>query len=452
MDATQTELLTTVDLAELGRRLGAARRAKGLTQGELAGDQVSVGYVSRIEAGQRRPTSAVLAHFAARLGVTATELLLGISAGEYDQIRLALDYAELALESGEAAEAESRAAEVEERAAAASLTDLRDRARFMGARAAETQGRLDDAVLALEPLVEETEGLLRVTATVALSRCYRESGDFARSIDVGERTLRDLAGTPLESADEAVQLVVTVAAAHFERGDTGQAVRVCRRAVDRAEHLDSPRARAAAYWNASIMEAESGSVGNAVDLAERALTLLREGESERNLARLELELGFLQLELDPPDVDGARRNLEHAAEMFEWSSASPADRARNDLALARAHLLGGDPRAARSLAEKVRTDSGENLPLISAHASSLEGHASVALGDTEAGKRSYQLAVGLLTGLGADKGAAQLWYELADILEQLGDLEGARKAFRSAAASAGLRSTTLARVSAAVHG
>ena len=51
-------------------------------------------------------------------------------------------------------------------------------------------------------------------------------------------------------------------------------------------------------------------------------------------------------------------------------------------------------------------------------------------------------AVLLLTGVGADRDAAQLWFELADLLEEVGDVDGARNAYRSAAASSGLRSRT----------
>jgi hypothetical protein len=53
----------------------------------------------------------------------------------------------------------------------------------------------------------------------------------------------------------------------------------------------------------------------------------------------------------------------------------------------------------------------------------------------------------LLTGVGADHDAAQLWFELADLLEDVGDVDAARDAYRSAAASSGLRSRAKLRVS-----
>jgi hypothetical protein len=45
----------------------------------------------------------------------------------------------------------------------------------------------------------------------------------------------------------------------------------------------------------------------------------------------------------------------------------------------------------------------------------------------------------ILTSVGADRGAAQLWFELATLLEDVGDFDASREAYRSAAASTGLR-------------
>ena len=49
----------------------------------------------------------------------------------------------------------------------------------------------------------------------------------------------------------------------------------------------------------------------------------------------------------------------------------------------------------------------------------------------------------LLTSVGADRDAADLWFELAGLLEGVGDLDAARVAYRSAAASTGLRARTV---------
>ena len=61
------DLLRTIDPVVLGERLRTKRVRAGLTQAQVAGGAVSVGYVSRIERGQRRPDSGLLDAMADRL-------------------------------------------------------------------------------------------------------------------------------------------------------------------------------------------------------------------------------------------------------------------------------------------------------------------------------------------------------------------------------------------------
>jgi len=442
MDAQQAELLKRIDPAELGGRLRAARVAKGLTQSQLAGPGLSVGYVSRMESGDRRPSGKVLAELASRLGVPPEQLLGGMAPREVDEIRLALDYVELSLESGEPQEAETRVREVLERVPAAE-DDLAERARYLHARALEAQGRTDDAILELEELVAgRATGLTRVKAGIALSRVYRQCGDLGRAIDTGEQILAHLEETGLASCDEAVQLAVTVAAGYFERGDSDHAVRICRTAIVKAEALGSPTARASAYWNASVMQAERGQVREAVSLAEQALSLLGEGRESRNLARLRAQLGRMQLSLDPPELAAARENLELAMQQLAWSSATPAELALTELDLARADFLAGDLASARVLIAKVQAASEGHAPILAAEAKALEGQVLAAEGDTAAAAAAYQQSVHLLTAIGADRGAAQLWFDLAALLEAVGQGDEAREAYRRAASSTGLRART----------
>ena len=456
MNVADAALLQEIRPYELGSRLRAARLSRGWTQTELAGDLVSVGYVSRLESGHRRPNAEVLEALAHRLGVSTDILLRGATAPEQDELRLALDFAELSLENGEHAEAEVRAREARDRAVAIVHHDLADRGTYLVARALESQGSLDDAILELETLlgggVPREPGAVpkaglpaipRVKAAIALSRCYRESGDLSLAIDAGERVIAEIDGTPLDSTDEAVQLAATVAAAYHFRGDTGQAIRTCRRALDKAEKLASPKARAAVYWNASIMESERGSVAEAIPLAERALALLAEGQDGRNLARLRTALADMQLQLDPPDVDAAKALLALAAEELAASSAGVLDVARNDIARARALLLAGELSEACELSAEVHARVAGQSPMAAADAKLIEGQAAGAAGRTDEARRAYREAVLLLTGVGADRDAADLWFELAGLLEGLGDLDAARDAYRSAAASTGLRARTV---------
>ncbi|WP_175507311.1 helix-turn-helix domain-containing protein [Nocardioides alpinus] len=451
MDSRQAELLAQSDREALGRRLRAARQARGLTQGEVAQDVMSVAYLSRIEGGHRRPTAAALEALALKLDASLEALLGQAERREVDEIRLALDYAELSLESGQPEDAEKHLQTALDHPATARMDGLRDRARLLHARALEATHQDDDAVLELEALIDDraVDGLTRIKAGIALSRIFRETGDLGRAIECGERVMADVEGAGLEACDEAVQLAVTVAAAHFERGDTAHAVRLCRKAITRAESLGSSNARASAYWNASVMQANRGDVTAAVPLAERALALLSEGQDTRNLARLRTEVGRLHLELDPPDLVEARHNLEQAAAEMEWSSATPVDRAWTLLGLARVAFLAGDLPESRDLIALVQTTADGHAPLAESEALTLEGRTYAAEGDAGLAAEAYQRAVLRLSAIGADQSAAQQWFDLADLLDGVGLTEAALDAYRRAAASAGLRarvaSTTFAR-------
>ncbi|MDZ5660833.1 helix-turn-helix transcriptional regulator [Nocardioides sp. S-58] len=450
MDSRQAELLAQTDREALGRRLRSERQARGLTQGEVAGDLMSIAYLSRIEAGHRGPTFPLLVALAERLDVTVESLLGEPDRQVVDEIRLALDYAELSLESGQPRDAETHLARAIEQLQGSGVAGMRDRARLLRARALEATDREDDAILELEALVDDdTDGLTRIKAGIALSRIYRESGDLGRAIECGERILTYVEDAGLDACDEAVQLAVTLAAAHFERGDTGHAVRMCSKAIARAESLGTSKARASAYWNASAMQARRGDVATAVPLAERALALLGEGQDARNLALLRGEVGRLQLELDPPALDDARHNLEQAAAEMEWSPSTSSDRAQVLLGLARAAFLSGDVSASRDLVAQVHVVANGHLPLAEAEAWALLGSTYASEGDSAEASSCFQRAVLTLSAIGADRVAAQLWFELADLLQGVGLTEAASDAYRRAAASTGLRarvaSPTLAR-------
>ncbi len=440
---------------ELGERVRSARVARGLTQTQLGSPEVSAAYVSRIESGQRRPKLELLTSFAERLGVPVERLLKQTVPVDPSEMVLELNYAELALESREFAEAEARSRQALSRLpedAAGQIGLLRDRARFLHARALEATGRLEQAIVDLEQVrCAGSADLQWVRSRLALSRCYRETGDLTRAVECGRPALQLLEDAGLAHCDEAIQLVVTVAAAYYERGDTGEAKRLCQRAVERAEQAGSPTAKASAYWNASMIESKQGSIGTAVSLAERALALLGEGNDVRNLARLRSELGTMQLMSDDTDLDEAARTLDRAAEEMRLSSAGPVEIALNELSRCKVLLLRGQPHQVHLMVERVFDTIGDVAPIVAADAHVVSGRAHAAQGDLAEAHAAFRRAVRMLSAIGSDRAAAELWFELGALWESVGDAEASRDAYRSAAASTGLRLRFQARPAAQVR-
>lgn len=429
--------LAAVDLHNLGQRLRQARLAKSMTQSQVAESIVSLAYVSRLEAGQRRPDSRILTRLADRLDTTVEFLVLGKVHDTHGMVQLHLEHAELAIVSGNPREAGRAIADA--RRVGNMDEDQHRRATVLQARLAEIAGDLESAILQLEDLpAPDPYDLAWIRARVALCRCYREAGDLTRSILTGESTLDTVKATHFAASDESVQLLVTIAAAYYEQGDERHAMRLCRRALEQAEALGTVASRAAAYWNASAMEVKRGSVQDALSLARKALSLLENMEDTRNLAKLRTLLGILLLRTDPPDLTAAQETLELADRELTGSGASVIDVARTRVALGRTALMAGDPTSAQTIVEQALATVPASAQVLSADAFALLGRIASHRGDQDVAKTMYRQAVHILTALGADRGAAQLWYELGGLLQEVGDTEASRDAFQRSAASTGL--------------
>lgn len=436
--------LQQADLPALGARVRDKRRALGLTQQDLAGAEISAAYVSRIEAGQRRPEYAVALQLAHRLNTSVEYLATGVEPVDRDRVLLTVQYAELALRSGEAEDAAQQLQAMLDRGE--SLGELELRTTLLLGLAREALGQLDAAAVLLEQAHDQATGVERLQVAQALSRCYREAGDLARSIQIGEQARSSAESEGLIGVDDEIRLTLTLVAAYFERGDVVYAAQLCQQAIARADVQQSPAARAAAYWNASVIAAERGQDSDALALADRALALMSEGDDQRNIARLRLQHGAILLAQDDPDVDAAFERLQEAREALVGTDASVADLARCDVELARAMFLRADYEQATARAHDAIDRVGRSAPFVAAEGEVLLGRVAAAEGDLATAQEHYRRGVASLTAAQADREVAQLWYQLGELLEQAGDDAGARDAYRSASASLGLRRTVGASV------
>ena len=429
--------LNAVDPQILGARLKASRVAAGLTQPALAGEDASVTYVSRIESGQRRAGPELLTAFAQRLGVNVEYLVLGDVWEDSRRTELQLDHAELALVGGEAQNALTLAREVLASTGLDAVADGWARARYVEAAALETLGAPDAASAFRELLACSPDWQVAVKAATALSRLLREEGDLPGAIGAAQAALDDLPDD-VRGGEESVRLSVTLAAALFEAGRTQEAAALCDAAIADAERLSSPVARASAYWNASVIRAEAGDLGEALGLARRALHLLETTERVRDLGRLRTQLSAIMLRTDPPRVEDARHQLRIADTELDWSEASPADKAWNGLVNARAFFMAGDSDEAHSRALAALDSIGDELSLVSVDTMILLGQVAWATQDRDEARDWYRQAIMRLTGIGADREAAQLWFELGTLADQVDLVDEARDAYRRAASSSGL--------------
>jgi len=131
--------------------------------------------------------------------------------------------------------------------------------------------------------------------------------------------------------------------------------------------------------------------------------------------------------------------LRRARASLEATSAPGADVGRCDGGLALVHLHRGELDDAEGLASSARARVDESAQLVAAQLDIVLGRVAWSRGNRDRSLECYRSAVRLLTGHAGDRSAAAVWYELGALLDEAGDLETARDAYRSAAASMGLR-------------
>ena len=135
----------------VAQRLRRLRHERGLSQRELSSPGVSYAYISRIEAGARRPSVKALRMLAKKLGVTADYLETGSEIRDTDERELRIADAELELRlTDDPAEAEKKLELLRDEAAAAGDTLAASRANIALGLAAAAAGRNADAIERLE--------------------------------------------------------------------------------------------------------------------------------------------------------------------------------------------------------------------------------------------------------------------------------------------------------------
>lgn len=422
-----------------GQRLRRRREHAGLSQVALAGEVLHPSYVSLLESDRRSPTAAVVKVLAARLGILPAELT-----GDFvDDLGEQLLLADAAVGTGRPAEAITLLEGV--------VTTLRPdrlaedpkafRAGQVYATALERSGRLDDATSMWERLravAETAPGRLPWLPVVgALVRCYREAGDLARAVDLGEAALRRYSELHLEGLDGHSALVSTLAGTYSERGDHLRAKVVLDDLIAQTEQSGSLDERGYAYWNAAITAAERGQVGEGLRLADRAAALLSTGDDVRSRARLQMTKAWLLLAERPPDASTARRILRAALPEVRQHAGAP-DVAGAETELARCELLLGRADVARRLAQSALKRLPEEHRLERARALTALGAALVASGDTAAGVAELEAAAHALSRVEAPRQAAAVWRQLSETYRSLGDPARALEAADRAMDGAGL--------------
>src|SRR6266576_2182796 len=139
----------------VGERLRRLRLERGLSQRELSAPGVSYAYISRIEAGARRPSVKALRMLAKKLGVSADYLETGSEIRDIDARELRIADAELELRLAEKpADAARKLEQLRDEAVAAGDSVAAARANVALGLAAAGAGQNAQAIERLESGLE----------------------------------------------------------------------------------------------------------------------------------------------------------------------------------------------------------------------------------------------------------------------------------------------------------
>lgn len=300
----------------VGERLRRLRAEQGLSQRDLSSPGVSYAYISRIEAGARRPSVKALRMLAAKLGVTADYLETGSEIGQLEARELRLADLELSLRlDGEISIPELKALLAEAEAQADDASALR--AHVALGLAADSDG---SHAAAIEHL-ERAMGFDFVTAAsrpdiyLTLAHSYSAAGAPSRAVELLERGLAELAEDAPTDIATRIRFSTYLSYALTDLGELTRARAVVSEALFASEAMADPYTRVRLYWSLGRISGEQANSRAALDSFRRAIALLEATDDTLNLARA--HMACAEMTMAPgDDVDVAASHLADAERLL----------------------------------------------------------------------------------------------------------------------------------------
>jgi tetratricopeptide (TPR) repeat protein len=431
MDAVARELEGQAET--IGQRLRRLRHERGLSQRELASPGVSYAYISRIEAGARRPSVKALRMLAKKLGVSADYLETGSEIRESDERELRIADSELELRLAEKpGDAERKLAQLRDEAVAAGDAVAASRANVALGLAAAAAGRNADAIERLESGLElspvTSSGRPDVYAT--LGRAYAATGRPDKSVELFERCLTEVSEDAPEDLSAQVRFTTYLSYALTDLGDLERAQQVLDSALAQADAMTDAYSRVRLYWSLARLADLQHHPAAALDYIRRAIALLDVTDDTLHLARAHLLCGSILMSQDR--AADAGRHFDLAEQLF-GAHPEPEDIANlyTDQAKRAIALGEGDDavRRARAAIDAV----GDEYPRERGNALWALAEGLALTGDTDGAHDAFQKATSLLEKQGHRRDYVEAYRAWGKFLRRAGREEEALEVLEKAA-------------------
>ena len=303
----------------IGARLRRLREQQGFSQRELSAPGISYAYISRIEAGVRRPSVKALRLLGRKLNVTAEYLETGTEIGSVELRELELAELELRLRLDGETSISALQSLLEAAVLAADLNGA-TRARIALGLAAAAEGRHADAVGHLEHAV--ASGLLTPAARpdvyAALGRSYAAGGAPRKAVELFERGLAQLSQLAPEDYPARVRFSTYLSYALTDLGDLGRARAVVAEVLAGPGETTDRYTRVRLLWSLGRLSLEQAKPQAALDSFRRAVALLEATEDTVHLARAHIACAEATIASgDSDEIAAAEQHLLEAERLLE---------------------------------------------------------------------------------------------------------------------------------------
>ncbi|MDR7450212.1 MAG: tetratricopeptide repeat protein [Armatimonadota bacterium] len=403
----------------LGQRIRQLRQSRGLTQADLAGNDVSKGYISLIEKGVVKPSLETLQAIAFRLGTSVDALLGGDRLPAHAATTALLALAEDALRQRDFVRADQLLQAVRYVAQTYGIDEgTREALLMTGAIEVELR-RFDEALWTAQrvrKLAEDAHDHWRLGRALLLEGRIRVR---QRRFDDASRTLAEalrLLRKARAGRDPArIEALIALGTALFYQGNLRGARRRYREAARSHVARHNPVLRGRAYWGLGLVYRKAKAFTEAEAALAEARRAFEAAEELQELVRV-LE-NFAHLFYDTGRYVEALKHLHHALRVTDRLKMKPV-RAKILTEIGRIHVTLGNPQEAEHFANQAAAIAREvGDPVEVAEATVVLARVVLARGDRAAGLSLLRQALATFKEHSMTARAEQTSLELAHALE-----------------------------------
>lgn len=416
------ERTATAQTPALGTQVRAARRERGMSQAQLAGDELTKGFISQVESGLVRPSVRSLQIIATRLGKSLDYFLGDAPLAAEKRLAFHRLAGEAAAERqdwpavrGEVEAALECAPEKRERAA---LLRLLAQAELAAGRHELAFDRIAEGLSLVDPASDGPELahllFLRGIAYGQLNQLLAASEALEQARDAMER--HEVNDPRLRS-----RILVGLGTAYRRLNRTAKAMQTYASALDLASASRELRVAAQGYMGVAVSLYDAGELDAAINNYRRALDLF--SRVEDRAFELSVMQSLASASLEHGEVDAARDVAERCLALAR-TARDARTVAIAEVILARVSLAQG--RAEEALAIAKRSEKAlEGDDRQRADALRVIGAAQDALGSHAASDRAYRKAIELLGEASSAPDRSVVAAEYAKRLRARGDVDAA---------------------------